>query len=290
MSASPELSSGTTPAVSDTRAPQWRKALLWTVTGLGIALLVAAVGLRLHGGNSFIVESPSMGEAAPVGTLVVTAPVTDQALRVGQIISFHPPTERDATYTHRIAAIDSAGLISTRGDINGAVDGWRLQRSDVIGQVIGILPGIGWLIKGLPVLLGGGALVWWLSGLVRRRDLLMGLRFTGFALVITATLAWLRPLFGATALQVTSSDHAARALVVSTGLLPVKVSAINGTHTDLVAGQVGTVAAHLPAAGHYSFDVALNLPWWGWVAVAAVCIAPTVASVLLARRPAHTEP
>ncbi len=49
------------------------------------------------GGRWLIVETPSMGRSAPVGTLLWVEPVHD--LHVGDVISFHPPGEPKITYT-----------------------------------------------------------------------------------------------------------------------------------------------------------------------------------------------
>ncbi|WP_434318962.1 S26 family signal peptidase [Leifsonia sp. P73] len=60
----------------------------------------------------FIVESPSMGRTAPVGTLVVTSPVSVSAVHVGDVITFHPPTSPDETYTHRVREVTPPGRSS----------------------------------------------------------------------------------------------------------------------------------------------------------------------------------
>jgi len=67
-----------------------------------------------------MVTTPSMGPAAPVGTLILTRPVRIGDTRVGDIIAFHPPTEPRETFTHRVVTVDPDGGLRTRGDINGA--------------------------------------------------------------------------------------------------------------------------------------------------------------------------
>ena len=74
-----------------------------------------------------MVTSPSMGAAAPVGTLLLTRPVTAGQVRVGDIIAFHPAIEPRVSFTHRVVEVDPAGGLHTRGDLNGATDPWTLH-------------------------------------------------------------------------------------------------------------------------------------------------------------------
>ncbi|RFA13148.1 hypothetical protein B7R22_14210 [Subtercola boreus] len=89
-------------------------------------LLLAALVFFITGGRWFVVQTPSMGETAPVGTLILTTPTNGQ-VAVGDIITFRPPTSPGEVYTHGIIAISADGAISTRGDINGATDPWQLR-------------------------------------------------------------------------------------------------------------------------------------------------------------------
>lgn len=254
----------------------------WIAIAVGVIVVVVVIGLRFAGDSWFVVETPSMGQAAPVGTLIVTTPIGSTPLHVGDVITFHPPTTPAAVYTHRIAALTRDGRITTRGDINGAVDGWRLIRSDVIGRASVLIPGVGWLIRALPLLFGGIAVVWLLSSAIRRADRRLGVRLTGFSLVIAITVAWLRPLVSMAMLQITTSSGPSRAQLVSTGLLPIRVTAANATSADLVDGQVGTLtgATHV-ADGHYAFAASLHLPWWGWGIVAVVCALPLLWTLII---------
>src|SRR4051812_5422095 len=76
---------------------------------LAATIVVVALGFQLSGGRWFIIETPSMGTVAPVGTFVLTEPATMGELAVGDIISFHPPTAPGEVYTHRVVALDAAG-------------------------------------------------------------------------------------------------------------------------------------------------------------------------------------
>jgi hypothetical protein len=65
--------------------------------------------------------------------MVEVKPYTDRAPRVGDVIYFHAPDERDIV--HRVTAITPEG-IRTRGDNNPRDDPWLVQPRDLIGQVV----------------------------------------------------------------------------------------------------------------------------------------------------------
>lgn len=87
-------------------------ALVVAVAGVGLVLaslaLAAGAGWRL-----FTVATPSMGVAAPVGTLVVTQP-DPSGYRVGDVVAFHRGAR---IYTHRIIeTLDGGARFVTKGD------------------------------------------------------------------------------------------------------------------------------------------------------------------------------
>jgi signal peptidase I len=254
------------------------------LAALLLVAVLAAVGFRLTGGSWFIVQTPSMGTAAPVGSLVVDIAAAPGDLQRGDLISFRPPASPDEVYTHRIRAIGPDG-IRTRGDINGAEDPWTLRGRDLIGRVAVVLPGVGWLVRSLPVLIGGLALVWLLSGAVRTPHRRFALRLIGVPLVVSAVLLWLKP-FVNTAVLLTDSQHGrTMARIVSTGLLPVEVSEQGGARIRLSSGQVGDLwLARSDQQGHFWMSSALALPVWGWVAVGLLCAVPAALAVINGRR------
>jgi signal peptidase I len=248
-----------------------------------VALLSALIAIALfvaHGGRGFIVATPSMGTTAPVGTLLLTEPVHLTQLHVGDIISFHPPTAPAETYTHRITAI-SAGTLSTRGDINGASDPWRLRDGNLIGRATIVLPGIGWLIRGLPILAIGCSIVFGLSRLVTSLQLRSSFRILGVSLVVSFAAYVLKPFTGVQVLQTYVHGRTAGATVVSTGLLPIQVTAVHGTHVALLAGQVGQIS--IPtflSDGYYKMASTLHLDGWQWIVFFLVCCLPLIAILI----------
>ncbi len=106
----------------------------------------------------------SMRPGIQPGDVEILRPEPVSALRVGQIVAFHPP--KDAfTVTHRVVAIRTAaghdaGLwITTKGDANNARDPWGSVRilGSSVWVVRGVIPGIGflsvWVKSPLPHLL-----------------------------------------------------------------------------------------------------------------------------------------
>ncbi|GAA4266587.1 S26 family signal peptidase [Frondihabitans peucedani] len=252
-------------------------------------LIAAAALFHFHGGAWFIVKTPSMGTAAPVGTLVLTVPTTVSDLHVGDVVAFHPPTNLAETYTHRIIAISADGLLTTRGDINGATDPWQVTGQDLVGKAVTILPGLGWLIRGVPIVLLGIVVVFLATSRVKDATKRSAYRLSGMSLAVSAAAFVLKPFTGVVVEQVTTKGGHPGATVVSTGLLPIRVQALHGTHADLVAGQVGHVT--VPASAHqafYSLSTGLHLGLWGWVALIGVCCAPLLWTMIVGLPPKET--
>lgn len=113
-----------------------KKAVLWTAVGTGIAA-VAVILFLSSGFRLFAILPPSMGQTAPVGTLVVTHPA--ESYQTGDIISFERVSR---VFTHRIVAVGPEG-ITTKGDLNGANDPLPAKASSVIGKAVWIAPGLG---------------------------------------------------------------------------------------------------------------------------------------------------
>ncbi|MGA1813730.1 S26 family signal peptidase [Frondihabitans sp. 4ASC-45] len=271
------------------RAPQRhrgqrRRLPVITLTALLVlvAVLAGVVALWTSGVRWFVVETPSMATTAPVGTLVIAHPVTPSALQVGQVISFHPPTVKTETYTHRITAISDKGLITTKGDLNGATDPWRLSPSDVIGEVGIIVPGLGWLLRATPYLLAGFLLTWAVSTRFRSPPRRSAARVVGVATTVSVTASILRPWCQAVVVTASTTPSFTHASVVSTGILPIKVTLGNASSDRLTAGTLTNLSAATPTHGSgYQLATALDLPWWGWGIVAVFCSLPLLWTVLV---------
>lgn len=259
-----------------------RRAVLVGVAVLLGALLLAAAVWRGTGGRWMTIETASMGEAAPVGTLVLTRPTTAGALHAGDIVSFRTPT--GATYTHRVVRVKH-GVVRTKGDVNGTVDPYRTTDDDLVGKVVARWWPIGFVLRALPYLLVLSALGWFLTGRLRRGPVRTALRLLGASLLIAGIAVIQHPLVGVQVASARHEDGVTTANVVSTGVFPIAVHATGGADAHLSAGELGTVEGrHLDAHQRLPLHAAPHLRGWWLVAVILVCAAPLIAALWLGRR------
>ncbi len=252
-------------------------ALPWIASGLvALAAILGAAALPLR---AFTVESPSMGTAAPVGSLVITSHRAD--VEPGAIVTFRPVSGSARTYTHRVIAVGPNG-ITTQGDLNATPDPWTVSPDQVVGRAVAVLPGFGYAARVLAFTTLGTLLAVGATRGVGERGLRRCLRFDGAALALAGAIAVVKPLTGFRLLAV-AAEGAARADVVSTSVLPITVRPHDGsTAADLAYGQAGTLTAATDH-GVLTLHSALHLPWFGWVALAVFCLIPTVVAVAQAR-------
>ncbi|MFD1722317.1 S26 family signal peptidase [Amnibacterium endophyticum] len=250
-----------------------------------VAVAACAAAIAVTGARIFVVESPSMGRAAPVGTLVIGLPVQEgQALRDGEVITYHPPGS-DSTYTHRIVQVEADGY-RTRGDINGTDDPWIVRPDMIVTRAVALVPVAGWLVRLAPAVAGGCAAVWALGLLLRDPSRRASMRMLGCSLVLSAAFWFYKPFVGYLLLQARSCTGGVEATVVSTGVLPIRLQAAGDpAHAiDLVSGQVGRLTLPGDAHGHAGFTAAPHLDLLGWLLLALLCLAPTLWTLLRAER------
>ncbi|MCP2273553.1 hypothetical protein [Actinokineospora diospyrosa] len=246
---------------------------------LGIAL---AVGWWVTGGRWLSVDTPSMGEAAPVGTLVLTRPVELGEVRVGDIISFQPP-EGGPIHTHRVSRVEG-GAVFTKGDINGAEDPWPVAGDKLVGKVVARWWGMAWVVRSLPIVVPGVALVWLLTTWAAPRWRTAA-RLVGVPLVLCAAILVLRPLVNASLLMTLGEEGTTTATVVGTGVLPVRVADPDGVSADLRAGQVAELVSHAAdATGEVPLSIDAHMSWLWWTVCLGLCCVPLGASLALGRR------
>lgn len=260
-----------------------RRRTLALATAVAVVAIATAVvvGVLAGGLRAFVVETPSMAEAAPVGSLVLTRPSPTYA--VGDVITFEVDGR---TVTHRLVSAHD-GVLRTRGDLNGADDAWELTPDQVIGSAIVILPGIGFLALAVPWLLLGAIVVEVVARLRRgRATWSWAVRLTGWAVTLTAVTLWLRPWFDLRLLDFRAADAGAGALmnVVNTGILPVLAGS-----TRLTSGQHAVVLTtdQLPS-GLFSLTAVPDPDLPTRVVLCLLCLTPFLAS--LGIRPAADPP
>lgn len=257
---------------------------IWTVASVMVAVFgVTTLALFLFGVRGFIVETPSMGQTAPVGSLILTAPAQANQVKVGDIISFKPDQTPNEVYTHRVVKIDFRG-IHTQGDINGAADPWSLHQNNLLGKVGIILPVMGWVIKALPILAMGFGVVWIGTMYIPAKAVRSGLRTLGVSGVIAYTVNLIKPLISYVVLTQTPTVTGMTSRVVSTGLIPVQFSG-SGSKVILSSGQVGNVQSIAdPKTGLVHLTAAMHLDTLGWVILISICAIPTVWSLVTGLR------
>lgn len=287
------LESGTAPLEAVDRGQNrpriWPRIATGTAIGLITLMLAAAAAFWLTGGRWYVIRTPSMGTAAPVGTLVLTRPTSIDSLQVGQIIAFHPPTSPSETYTHRIVAITD-GRAHTRGDINGATDPWALSDHDIIGRATVIIPRLGWLVLAAPLLLIGNLAVWIITALWLRRERRGPLRTTAAGLLFALACQMLKPFTSVVQLATTSTAHGSSVTVVSTGLLPIQIRPVPGHGTaapvNLRMGEVGVARfTHGNAGQQNQLSAHLHLSWAYWVVMGLLWSMPLLWSMAVGYRP-----
>ena len=250
-------------------------ALLMAVLGV-VAL---ATGMWLSGCRWYVVETPSMAETAPVGSLIVTAPT--RHLQVGDVIAFRPPG-LDRVYTHRIVEMLPDGSVHTQGDLNGAQDAWTTPTVRIVGRAVAMMPGIGFLARALPLLIGGALLIWWVSMPIVRPDRRAAVRIMGLHLLVSMVLLLLHPLASISLLATGSDEHGLNASVVSTGLLPVVLTSPTGDHlAALHDGQLATVPLQANAAGRLAVGAMLDLTLLQHLLLIALTLLPAAAVLLI---------
>jgi signal peptidase len=255
---------GSNETMSLTRIAKWVSAVIAVIL-IGIAGVALVLGWRTH-----YLLTPSMGDALPVGSLVVTSPVNTDELVLGDIVTADIGHGR--TRTHRVVDFSGEGII-TQGDLNAAPDVVPVSQKALIGKVVFSAYGVGWLMRLIPYVVGGGLLMWLLT--LRTDDPVVASRYRslGVFLGLSLGIILVKPLFGVALLGTenggTGNDAFAEAHVVSTGLLPVRVDGMGegGTSTEVlkVSGQDGFAEAHEPSdGGGYMFRPlpAITWPWW----------------------------
>ena len=91
--------------------------------GLGLTLTVIVLSGAALGWRPVVIQTGSMGDAAPQGSLVLAAPAGADDVAVGDVLIMRRPGA--ATVTHRVVQIEEragARVAITKGDANSTVD------------------------------------------------------------------------------------------------------------------------------------------------------------------------
>ncbi|BBH18605.1 hypothetical protein Back2_28920 [Nocardioides baekrokdamisoli] len=267
----------------------WVRIVGWIVLAGVVGMLLFAGVWRVSGGRLEVVRSPSMGTVAPVGSLIWTRPVDVASLKVGDFISFHPPGAPNVTYSHRVWSINGDGTVSTKGVIP-AVDPWKLRDTNLVGRVEMTWPGVGWLVVCAPIFFVAAIVIAATRRLLRRKWRLAA-TLVMVALAIDIALVWHKPLLNGELV----ASHAARtggeASFVSTGLMPLRVTAVGGSSVVLASGEVGTVSTDVKGSdGEYHVHLDAAISWWFWVLLVLGCLAIPLYGLVVGFPPRPADP
>lgn len=112
-------------------------------------LLAAGVGLivlRIAGYKLLAVETGSMGNVYPVGSMIVVDSSLPEEICPADVISFVVDDELTIV-THRVIDVDEAGrCFYTKGDMNNVADANPVLYENLLGKVILGIPYAGYLL------------------------------------------------------------------------------------------------------------------------------------------------
>jgi hypothetical protein len=262
---------------------------MWmTAASVGFAFILVAAVFYLTGGRWFVIQTPSMGQYSPVGTLVLTSVAGLTRLHAGDTIAFNPPTAPREVYFHRILTIGH-GAIRTKGDINGTVDPWTLHAQDLIGTEFGRIVGVGWVVEALPILLVGGLILHVVTHFYVIGYWRFPVRVMGWSVLFSVAAYIVRPFVRAVLLTQVVAHGAATSTLVPTGLFDLTAQAVRGSTTLLSPGEVGTVTTtHVATNGLFEINLAPDLGFASWLILIAIWLIPTVLCLIYALR--HPRP
>jgi signal peptidase I len=242
-----------------------------------LVVVLGAAGWRLTGGSWAVIETPSMGRAAPVGTLILTRPAALEQVQVGDVLTYRPRNARQSLYTHRVVAKPTVRTAQVQGDINGTPDPFPVGQEDLVGKVVARWIGVGWLVRALPTLLVAVVVLVVATGRYVPLRWRSSSRILGACLIVAAVSLLLRPFVHPILIAVTDDGSGPQASVVSGGLLPIRITGADGGHVDLSAGETGVVrVAARQAGGALMVNGHPNLHGWWLVTSIAVSLLPTL--------------
>jgi signal peptidase len=110
---------------------------------------LSLIAIRLSGGRVFVIETASMQNVCPVGSIVIVDNSSPEQLKAGDIISF-VADEKLTVVTHRITQNDTENeKIYTKGDMNNTPDSNPVDYKNVIGKVRFTVPKLGYVLLGV---------------------------------------------------------------------------------------------------------------------------------------------
>lgn len=248
-------------------------------TFIGLALLLAfstsiAYAYFGAGMRAFVVETPSMGTYAPVGTLVISKPASE-SVKVNDTILFHP-SGQSKTYFHRVHELRGGGIF-TAGDLTREQDPWMLSKQNLVGVEAFRLVNAGWLFKASPVLLGGLLLLGVYLRFFAAKFWRLPSMIFGLSTIFSLANYMFHPFVQASLLDKSISAGVATIRFVNTGILPLDVH--DGKRTSvLMQGELFVSHAKLFKGDSYSISSLPHVEVWQLALFIILALIPSIVS------------
>ncbi len=130
----------------------------YAATGFLIAVAIFAIAEYAQGTQPFYVVTDNPSSMSPTinyGDLAVIYRVSFSSVGPGSIIAFHDPRGNPGTIVHGVVAIIDCGgnkCLVTKGDNNATnptTDPWNVTQGDYIGEVVLVVPYLGYVSPAL---------------------------------------------------------------------------------------------------------------------------------------------
>ncbi|HEV7167071.1 MAG TPA: signal peptidase I [Micrococcaceae bacterium] len=120
--------------------------------GAVLGFLFLAVAPRILGYQTLTMLTGSMSPLINPGDVVVTAPISAENVKVGDIITYHIPVEDHRVETHRVVDVmrtaDGVVTVQTKGDANNGADPWVATLDGNVAYIeVASVPYLGNLIR-----------------------------------------------------------------------------------------------------------------------------------------------
>ena len=154
-----------TPTAEPIAAPKPHARARWRLAGriaswvlvaaaavVAVALIAVTIGPRLFPYQALVVRSGSMSPTIPTGSIVFYRKIAADKVKVGDVIVFTKPGDNTEKVTHRVVKIGNGPTgryFVTKGDANGAVDGWHVPAVGTGWVAAFHVPTVGYILVGL---------------------------------------------------------------------------------------------------------------------------------------------
>jgi signal peptidase I len=253
----------------------WHSLLLFILV---IISFLAWMTYGLLGGHLFMVTTPSMGETAPRGALVIVPPNSaNQQLKVGEIAVFKVPGSNEM-FIHYLYQKLPDGRYETKGALEAKPDPWTIGRPDIIGINPTIIPAIGWLYKTYAWFAIGSIILIIISIVVPKLHHRHLLYLIVPIVLLTIPALVYKPFIDGYVLNSNYVGHNAYVEITNDGLFEANYSLPTGKTVLIDPGHAKTLVYHnfpqSQLSKMYDIKISVVLYWWFILLASAVCALP----------------